>query len=487
MPKPTNAELAAQVADLEQKLADATAAPEQSTADETPAVEKPTNVIEAILAVMREVKALGKHERNTTPGQNYNFRGIDATVNALGPAMRKHGLVVIPTLLRKKVRPVQTSQGKAQQASEVNVEYRFFGPGGVTDMVSTIVPGESWDSGDKGVAKAMSVAYRIALLQTFALPTDERDPDSDSYERAHNVDVRALLAEIENALRQEDPSTALRGVWESHTPAVLDLVRVPHPDGGPETITASALIAGHVQAILNAPKPAPAEVMEALEAASTLEDDDEILAALRAMYPRFKEVLHTTTVVFDGVPTIVDTVIRAIFADIQGKQGDAQQDEQAPAQSEAEQASETAHARADEPAEPAQEPVPAQPESEGAVRAAVQTARDDTRHLDAAYKAFYDEIAGQAGVLGVQVGEYVKPLMATNTNATNVYELPKALVHRWISDQRPTVVTALRAQGRATEAAAYEAVPPQAWGNFDHLTGANARSEDPARETADAN
>jgi hypothetical protein len=40
------------------------------------------------------------------------------------------------------------------------------------------------DSGDKAIAKAMSVAFRTALLQTLALPTDEADPDTSSYQRS---------------------------------------------------------------------------------------------------------------------------------------------------------------------------------------------------------------------------------------------------------------------------------------------------------------
>jgi len=43
---------------------------------------------------------------------------------------------------------------------------------------------ESMDSGDKATAKAMSVAFRTALLQTLCLPTDESDPDADSYVRS---------------------------------------------------------------------------------------------------------------------------------------------------------------------------------------------------------------------------------------------------------------------------------------------------------------
>jgi hypothetical protein len=45
-------------------------------------------------------------------------------------------------------------------------------------------PGEAFDSGDKSTAKAMSVAYRTALLQALTLPTDEPDPDETVEELA---------------------------------------------------------------------------------------------------------------------------------------------------------------------------------------------------------------------------------------------------------------------------------------------------------------
>jgi hypothetical protein len=38
------------------------------------------------------------------------------------------------------------------------------------------------DSGDKSLSKAMSVAWRTFLLQTFHLPTNDPDPDSEGYE-----------------------------------------------------------------------------------------------------------------------------------------------------------------------------------------------------------------------------------------------------------------------------------------------------------------
>jgi hypothetical protein len=180
--------------------------PAESTPDPAP---KPANVIEAILAVMREVTVLPKTERNNSPGGNYNFRGIDSTVNALGPAMRKHGLVVLPELRKVEARQVVTTQNKTQTAHEVEVVYHFYGPGGVTDTVDAVVPGEAWDSGDKGLAKAMSVAERICLLQTFMLPTDERDPDLDTYEQAEPVKAEEVHALIKQAQDDADPAAFL--------------------------------------------------------------------------------------------------------------------------------------------------------------------------------------------------------------------------------------------------------------------------------------
>lgn len=140
--------------------------------------DRPT-VIEALNAVMAEVQAVGKTDRNTQQG--YNFRGIDAVVNAAGPAFRRHGIVAVPLLESATYRDVQTSTGKPSRECTVQVRYRFYGPAG--DYVDAVVPGESMDFGDKGTPKAMSVAYRIALLQVLTIPTHELDPDSQSYER----------------------------------------------------------------------------------------------------------------------------------------------------------------------------------------------------------------------------------------------------------------------------------------------------------------
>ena len=144
-----------------------------------PTGETPT-VVQALSAVMADVRAVAKKERNTSQGGGFYFRGIDAVVNAVGPALRTHGVVVTPHLDHIDRREGRTSKGGTLNYVAVIVTYTFTGPAG--DTMTATVPGEAFDSGDKATAKAMSVAFRTCLLQALTLPTDEADPDADVYD-----------------------------------------------------------------------------------------------------------------------------------------------------------------------------------------------------------------------------------------------------------------------------------------------------------------
>lgn len=139
------------------------------------------SIQQALVAVMNEVLAVGKNEKNAHQG--FNFRGIDAVVNAVGPAFRKHQVVVMPEVLDYEYGEIEIgSARKATGHAKVKVAYTFHGPDG--DSLRTVVVAESMDSGDKATAKAMSVAFRTALLQALCLPTTEPDPDASTFERS---------------------------------------------------------------------------------------------------------------------------------------------------------------------------------------------------------------------------------------------------------------------------------------------------------------
>jgi hypothetical protein len=145
----------------------------------TDAMNAPT-IAQALSAVMADVQAVKKGDRNTA--QNFSFRGIDSVVNAVGPAMRAHGVVAVPTRVEPLFESYESRGGAKMRNAVLTITWRFYGPRG--DFIEAQSMGEASDSGDKSVPKAHSVAYRTLLLQALCIPTDEPDPDASVHERA---------------------------------------------------------------------------------------------------------------------------------------------------------------------------------------------------------------------------------------------------------------------------------------------------------------
>ena len=138
-----------------------------------------TTVYEAWNDVMRDVQAIRKDSRNAQQG--FNFRGIDAVMNAVGPALREHGVTIVPNSVEAKHRDFTTAKGTTMHEAIVTVGYSVIGPDGGGFAGQSV--GEAADAGDKATSKAMSVAYRTFLLQALTIPTDEPDPDETITDR----------------------------------------------------------------------------------------------------------------------------------------------------------------------------------------------------------------------------------------------------------------------------------------------------------------
>lgn len=168
---------------------------------------------EIIQNVMADVQGLAKKDRNQAQG--FNFRGIDAVMNAVGPSLRKHGGFITPNLDRVEYSTATTSKGTIQNVARVVVTYAVMGSEGEPILGS--VAAEAFDTGDKATAKAMSVAYRTFLLQLLCLPTDEPDPDSFTYEattrdfiaEAQGLKVEKLRELYVEAVKAKAPQTVL--------------------------------------------------------------------------------------------------------------------------------------------------------------------------------------------------------------------------------------------------------------------------------------
>ncbi len=124
--------------------------------------------------VMAEIGFIGKNQKNAAQG--FKFRGIDDFVNALYPALTKHGVFMAPRCVNatQEIKEVERSSGKKGVDKHISLlmEYDFFAEDGSKVTVGPI-PAEGLDSGDKATNKALSAALKYALIQTFSIPTED--------------------------------------------------------------------------------------------------------------------------------------------------------------------------------------------------------------------------------------------------------------------------------------------------------------------------
>lgn len=246
--------------------------PRARAAEPTP---PPPPVAVLLHRVMSDVGAVKKDQYNSQ--QKFAFRGVDAVVNAVYPALVTHGLVVLPRLVTATRGTSTARSGNVQNTVVVEVEYAFHGPAGDRLVVGPI-PGEAFDAGDKATAKAMSVAYRTMWLETLALPTDEEDPDHQVVEAVRtpdgvdpdSPDIRTaatrvhadVVSIVDNTAPGDDRVRQLRGKWTHAGQLGVLQVHVPVPESwgvAPgTTATISDLINGAQGVVLNTAGGTPA-------------------------------------------------------------------------------------------------------------------------------------------------------------------------------------------------------------------------------------
>ena len=216
-------------------------------------------VFQAVSDVMNDVKAVGKDGFNSH--QKFNFRGIDGVMNAVGPALRDHGVIAVPMVEEAQYGTVQTNRGGNMSTVRVKMRVRWYGPAG--DYFDSVTYGEAFDSGDKATAKAHSVAFRTAFLQTLCLPTQEPDPDEDTYQRASQQELEQQQRE-----RAQQEEKAKRVYLQQQ----YDRVLVAEKNGEVETVK-RAIEWASTNPELGKFKANVVKVLERMEAAGLVQDE----------------------------------------------------------------------------------------------------------------------------------------------------------------------------------------------------------------------
>ncbi len=170
-------------------------------------------ILGAMQAVMDDVREIAKRDRNTQ--QNYNFRGVDSVINAIGPRLRAHKIMPKPMLVEIDYGVVEVGSDRRRMThAKVVMRYTFISTEDGSEF-PVEVPGEAFDAGDKATPKAVSVAYRTAMLQTFCIPTDDPEPDAQTYHQSPQeipptATVEAILDRVKGAMDEETLNRAAR-------------------------------------------------------------------------------------------------------------------------------------------------------------------------------------------------------------------------------------------------------------------------------------
>lgn len=149
-----------------------------------PAAPAAPHIFEAMNAMQKEVSETGIAKTlsalDRSGKEMYKARSIDAVYNLLSPLFATHGITIGINCLSK-----ETTSAVAKQSilysTTVKVEYSFISKTDGSKHTVTMF-GDANDYGDKGLAKALSMAFKYACFQVLCIPVCD-DPDATVHDK----------------------------------------------------------------------------------------------------------------------------------------------------------------------------------------------------------------------------------------------------------------------------------------------------------------
>lgn len=144
--------------------------------------DQPPAIYPAMATILTKIPAIAKDARNIQSG--YGARSIDQVMDVMHGLFAEVGVVPVPEVLEKEYieRESVSDRGKKSTIidARITVAYRFTAVDG--SYVTSVVATEGRDYADKATTKALSQAFKYAMLQTFSIPLNDHDPDTESIE-----------------------------------------------------------------------------------------------------------------------------------------------------------------------------------------------------------------------------------------------------------------------------------------------------------------
>ena len=176
-------------------------------------------VYQAINAIASDLAEAGIAKKHRNQQADYQYRSIDDVLNALAPLLAKHRLCILPRILERE----GTSAYNVEPMTHVAIRAAFDLVSSLDGSTHTVESyGEALDVSDKATAKAISAAYKSAMLQTFCIPVPQEDADSHSPRLGRHL----LFAEPPEG-------------WESWSREVIDIAQSCQSTDAVERLQAS--------------------------------------------------------------------------------------------------------------------------------------------------------------------------------------------------------------------------------------------------------
>ena len=190
---------------------------------------KGPRIYRAINAVTADMARCGIPKSHTNAQDQYRYRSIDDVLGRLAPSLAKHRLCVLPRVIERIA--VDRKGERNEHLVSVVLKVAFDLVSAADETRHTVEAyGEALDGGDKATSKAMSSAFKAAMLLTFCIPLDGSE----------ETDARTFK------LRQHDHLPQPADGWEQWANEIMAII------GGCESEEALARVQERNRALLKA-------------------------------------------------------------------------------------------------------------------------------------------------------------------------------------------------------------------------------------------
>lgn len=139
------------------------------------------NIYQRINEVRKEITYVQKDKDVSTGKGSYKAVTHDAVTALVRPLMVKHGIVMIPSLVKSELMEADNLEAK-QRRYVATYQLEFVNIDDGKDRAVVVIESHAMDSADKAPGKAISYAAKYALLKLFNIETGE---DEESRYESH--------------------------------------------------------------------------------------------------------------------------------------------------------------------------------------------------------------------------------------------------------------------------------------------------------------